>query len=132
MIIQLSGGAAAADRVAARQQLAALTGEWGHELADAGTGALAAGAATHRGDKVIDPVALAALFVSIPSAALAVADLADRIRKRRRASDLIEQARALAARRVAVSLMLGDDRVEIASLDPDRLLELMAEEDGQL
>ena len=50
-------------------------------------------------------VSMASLVLSIPSAALAVADLADRIRKRRRAQELIDHAQLLAARQVRVYLM---------------------------
>jgi hypothetical protein len=39
----------------------------------------------------------ASLVLSIPSAALAVTDLADRIRKRRRATELIDHAQQVAA-----------------------------------
>ena len=42
-------------------------------------------------------------MLSIPSAALAVADLADRIRKRRRATELIDHAQQLAAQQVTVT-----------------------------
>ena len=45
--------------------------------------------------KAIEPIALAALILSIPSAALAVWDLADRIKKRRRAQTLIDEAKRL-------------------------------------
>ena len=45
--------------------------------------------------KILDPIALAALIVSIPGAVLAVSDLVDRIRKRRKAHAVIEVARRL-------------------------------------
>ena len=45
--------------------------------------------------KAIDPISLTALILSIPSAALAVWDLADRINKRQRAQKLIDEAKRL-------------------------------------
>ena len=93
------------------------------------TGAPAEAAVDHDGGKVIDPVSVAALVVSIPSAALAVLDLADRIRKRRRAQELIDHARQLAARQVTVCLMSPGRVVELRTLGPDQLLDLMADED---
>ena len=50
-------------------------------------------------------MAVASLVLSIPSAALAVADLADRIDKRRRATELIDQAQHLTAQQITVCLM---------------------------
>jgi len=77
---------------------------------------------------VIDPISLAALLVSIPSAALAVADLADRIQKRRRAKELIDHAHQLADQQVTVSLTSPSGPVELATVTPDQLLDLTAEE----
>jgi hypothetical protein len=71
-------------------------------------------------------VALASLVVSLPSAALAVADLADRIRKRRRAKELIDHAQHLATQQVTVHLVSGSRTVELRTLDPDQLLDLQA------
>lgn len=45
--------------------------------------------------KAIDPISLTALILSIPPAALAVWDLADRIKKRQRAQKLIDEATRL-------------------------------------
>jgi len=102
MFIQLDG-ATAEDTGAARRDLEALARGWGLEITEAPAGAAtAAGAAGHDDRKVIDPVAVASLVLSIPSAALAVADLADRIRKRRRARELIDHAQHLTARQVNV------------------------------
>jgi len=91
MIIQLDS-ATAETTGAARHSLEALARSWGHEITADAMDAAAAGPGHGAGDdgKVIDPVAVASLVLSIPSAALAVADLADRIRKRRRAADLID------------------------------------------
>ena len=65
-------------------------------------------------------------MLSIPSAALAVLDLADRIARRRRAAELTDQARRLAATQVTVSLIIQDRPVQISALDPDQLLDLAA------
>ena len=67
-------------------------------------------------------------MLSIPSAALAVLDLADRIRKRRRATELIDHAQQLAAQHVTVHLITQGRTVELRTLTPDQLLDL-ADED---
>jgi hypothetical protein len=66
--------------------------------------------------------------LSIPPAALAVRDLADRIRKRRMAKDLIDHAHQLADQQVAVYLISEDRSIELRTLTPDQLLDL-ADED---
>jgi hypothetical protein len=68
------------------------------------------------------------LVVSLPSAALAVADLADRIRKRRRAQELITTAQHLAEERVTASLVTGGSTIELGTLTPDQLLDLLGDE----
>jgi hypothetical protein len=73
-------------------------------------------------------VAVASLVLSLPSAALAVADLAGRIRKRRRAAELIGQARQLAGRQVTVYLMSPGSAVELSTLTPDQLLDLAGQD----
>ena len=73
-------------------------------------------------------MSLATLVLSIPSAALAVLDLADRIRKRRRANELIDHAQQLAAQQVTVYLITPGRTVELRTLTPDQLLDL-ADED---
>jgi hypothetical protein len=78
--------------------------------------------------KAIDPVAVASLVLSIPSAALAVADLADCIRKRRRAADLIDHARQLAARQVTINLLSPGHTTERSTLTLDQLLDQADEE----
>jgi hypothetical protein len=125
MILQLDG-ASSDDIQAGKNELATLAASWGHELTDdlalresSGTG--------DREERVIDPVSLTALVVSIPSAALAVLDLADRIRKRRRAKGLIDHTRQLAARHVSVYVMGQHAPIEISALDPDQLLDLLAD-----
>lgn len=88
----------------------------------------AAGTGHDDGDKVIDPVAVASLVVSIPSAVLAVQDLADRIRKRHRAQELIDHAQQQAARQVTIYLTSVDRIVELRTLTPDQLLDLAGED----
>jgi hypothetical protein len=79
-----------------------LAASWEHQI----TGTPAAPLAARDDDKAIDPVAIASLAVSLPSAALAVADLADRIRKRPRAAELIDHARKQeAARQVTITVI---------------------------
>jgi len=127
MIIQLESSATK-DIDAARQSLAAVARSWGHELTDAPTNK---GEATQRAghdEKVIDPLSLTALVLSVPSAALAVVDLADRIRQRHWAQKLIDHARQLAAQHVTTCLVTEHRKIELADLDPDHLLELLADE----
>ena len=128
MIIQLES--ATAENVdAAKRSLEALAHSWGHEIAEAPAEATTAAGTSHDDDdKVIDPVAVASLVLSIPSAALAVQDLADRIRKRHRAKELIDHAQQLAAQQVTVCLISADRTVELRTLTPDQLLDL-ADED---
>ena len=79
--------------------------------------------------RAIDPVALAALIVSIPGAVLAVWDMVDRIRKKRpRAQAVVETARRLRVeRRVEITLLAADrTQYTVADLDADRLLDLVA------
>ena len=68
-------------------------------------------------------------MLSIPSVALAVLDLADRIRKRRRAEELIGRAQHLAAQQVTVFLISDGRAVDLRTLTPDQLLDLLASED---
>lgn len=124
MIIKIeSPGTAGLDE--ARQDLQALTSTWGQEITAAPPGTAAAGP----GDgKAVDPVALASLAVSLPSAALAVADLADRIRKRRRAAELIDHAKQMATRQVTITLIAPGSIINLATLTPDQLLDLQADD----
>jgi hypothetical protein len=83
-------------------------------------------ARTGPGDgKAIDPVSLATLVVSLPSAALAALDLADRIGKRRRAGELIDHARRQATQQVNICLIAQGRPVS----SPDQLLDQIAGED---
>jgi hypothetical protein len=127
VIIQLEG-ATAEGVEAARRNLDALAHSWGHEMEKGPAKTLEAAAAARNDAKVIDPVSVAALVLSIPSAALAVGDLADRIRKRRRAKELIDHAQQLADQQVIMCLMSQSRPVELTTLAPDQLLDLLAEE----
>jgi hypothetical protein len=127
MIIQLDA-ATTADTTAAQRVLDDLAREWGHQITDAPAPATPAATGGGQG-KVIDPVAVASLLVSLPSAALAVADLADRIRKRRRAQELITTAQNLADQRVTARLVSGGHTIDLSTLTPDQLLDLLTSED---
>ncbi|WAL98466.1 hypothetical protein [Streptomyces sp. Je 1-369] len=122
MIIEFVG----ADAEAAGKSVAELTARWGYPAVPAS----AAEPATDPDNKVVDPVAVAALVMSIPSAMLAVADIADRIHKRRRAGDLIERAQQLRAQQATARLVREDRTVDLATLTPDQLLDLIADEDS--
>jgi hypothetical protein len=117
MIIQIESPDAAGLKQA-RHDLHDLAASWGHEIAD--TPAPAAGT----GGKAVDPVAIASLAVSLPSAALAVTDLADRIRKRRRAAELIDHARQQAARQVTITVITPGRITQLTNLTPDQILDL--------
>jgi hypothetical protein len=115
----------------ARRELEALVRSWGHDLAetsrDTSQTSSAAGA-VRVGDKGVDPVAVSALVLSLPSAALAVFDLADRIQKRRRAKELIDHAQQLATQQVTVSLVSQGRPLELATMAPDQLLDALEDE----
>jgi hypothetical protein len=129
MIIQLDS-ATAKNAAEARSSLQALARSWGHEISQAPPAAATPAAGTGHGDdaKTIDPVSLTALILSIPSAALAVSDLADRIRKRQRARELIDHAEHLAAQQVTIYLISAGHTTELRALTPDQVLDL-ADED---
>lgn len=76
--------------------------------------------------KDIDPVTVAALVISMPGALLHVADLVDRIRKRKRAGQLIEEAKQLRDLNVTVNFINSTNVVSLADLSADQLLELAA------
>jgi hypothetical protein len=127
MIIQVEG--ASADEVAeARRSLADLAKGWDVTIAETAPPA-ASGVGREDGYRGIDPVALASLIVSLPSAALAVGDLADRIKKRKRAKDLIDHAELLSEKRVTTIVITETRTVDLRSLTPDQLLALAAAED---
>ena len=74
MIIQLEGPATG-NVEAAQRSLEALAHQWGYDIAQSPDGALPAATSHEENRKAIDPVSVAAAVLSIPSAALAVADL---------------------------------------------------------
>ncbi|MFC9261325.1 hypothetical protein ACFT25_16095 [Streptomyces hydrogenans] len=120
MIIEIVGPGADA----ARESIAAVTADWGHPAH-----AISSTAAVTRPDtKGVDPVAVTALLLSVPSAVLAVTDIADRIRKRRRAGELIERARQLSTEQTTARLVRADHSVDLATLTSDQLLDLIADE----
>ena len=127
MIIQLES-ATAENIETARHTLEALAHSWGHEMTQTPANTPQAAPAARHNDKVIDPVSVAALVMSIPSTALAILDLADRIHKRRRAKELIDHARQLATQHVTVYLMSQSHPVKLTTLDPDQLLDLPTDE----
>jgi hypothetical protein len=124
MILQLES-ATAENIEAARRDLEAMTNSWGHEITEAPADSPET---ANNDDKLIDAMSATALALSIPPAALAVIDLADRIRKRRRAKELIDHATQLAEQEVSVYLISRNRPVELTTLAPDQLLDLMANE----
>ncbi|MFF4537947.1 hypothetical protein [Streptomyces aureus] len=120
MIIEFVG----ANVEAAGKSVAALTSSWGYQPEPAPT----AKPVNDPDTKSVDPVAVTSLVVSIPSAMLAIADITDRIHKRRRASELIERAQQLRVQQTAARLVYEDRSVNLATLTPDQLLDLIADE----
>jgi hypothetical protein len=79
--------------------------------------------------RALDPISLLTLILAIPSAALAVLDIADRIEKRRRATRLIEAGRRLCeGKKVQAFVLMPDGSPKrLQDLTPDQLLDLVAE-----
>ena len=123
MILQLEAAAAEGVKTA-RADLQSLATSWGYEL----TEVTSAAPQPNRDERSVDPVALSALILSLPSVAMATLDLADRIRKRRRADELIQHARALAERRIALRVLARRGAVDLSTLTSDQLLELLGDE----
>jgi hypothetical protein len=76
--------------------------------------------------RVIDPISLGALILAIPPAILAVRDLTDRIRKRKKAQSLIERAKRIKDENEVQTLIVlvdGSTRA-LDELTADDLLEL--------
>jgi len=111
----------------ARESLNELARTWGHDLTT--TNPPAAVGAQEDGSRAVDPISLTALILSIPSAALAVSDLADRIQKRRRARDLVARAHELSAQNITLQIVALNQPTELVALDPDQLLDLVDQED---
>jgi hypothetical protein len=116
------------DAANAKEVITGLARQWGHDAVEHEPRAFADDA-TPSGDKAIDPIAATALVLSIPSVALAVVDLTDRIRNRRRAEELIDSARQLAGRQVNVYLVVGNTEIRIDTMSPDDLLDGRADEE---
>jgi len=103
---------------AARRSLGTLASSWGHEITDTSVGEPAVTGASHDDHKVVDPVALVSMALSIPSSGLVVLDLADRIRKRRRAQELIDHAKDLAGQQVTTRVIARTREIELRSVTP--------------
>ena len=127
MIIQIEGPVTE-NVEAAQRSLEDLAHRWGYDIAQSPDGAVPAATSQDEYSKAIDPASVAAVVLSIPSAALAVVDLADRIRKRRRASELIDHGQQLADQHVSVLVISHGHTTELRTMTPDQLLEL-ADED---
>jgi len=78
--------------------------------------------------KVVEPISLATLILSIPTAVLAVIDIVDRLKKRAKAQAVIDAAKqAKAEQQVDIYVLTADQtRQPVADLTPDRLLDLVA------
>lgn len=79
--------------------------------------------------KVVDPISLATLVVSVPAAVLAVWDIVDRIAKRRKAQAVVDAAKRLQAEQRVQTYVLAPDGTprSLAMLDADALLDIVAE-----
>lgn len=127
MIIRIDSNTTDA-ATAARHDLAELARSWGHELTEQSR--ISDTDPASNTDKAIDPIALASMVLSIPSAALAVTDIADRIHKRRRARRLIDHAQQLDNHHTTVTLLTPEGPRELAHLGPDQLVDLVTDEDA--
>lgn len=120
MIIEVSGTADAATVEQAADSFAALVRSWDPDV----TVSRRTPPPPPDGDKVVDPVSVAALVLAIPSAVLAVVDIVDRIQKRRRAKQLIDHAKTISETAgVQVILVVNDRRKPLAAVNPDELLD---------
>lgn len=104
----------------AANQIRAVASGWGGgvNVAPAGEGDVPDSAR-----KMVDPVAVAALIISIPAALLAVTDLADRIAKRRRAAQLASTCPKPDAT-VRAYLIIDGQLLVLETIEPDQLLGL--------
>lgn len=83
-------------------------------------------------ERIIDPVSVAALVLSIPGAILAVLDLADRIAKRHKAQRVLDTAKRIGVELNVETRVTGPDgrTHAVASLTADALLDLAAARQG--
>lgn len=116
------------DLAAAADAIEEVLREWGEDVSIERASAAGGPEGVHKG---MDPVSVAALVLAIPSAVLAVLDIADRIRKRRRAKQLVARAEEVRITfNVEVSILAPSGPQPVAGLDPDRLLALAAGPEG--
>lgn len=128
MIIRIESDTTAG-LASAKVSLEELIGGWGYRVRETSLSASDSGEPARENEKSVDPVAIAALIVSIPSAALAVTDLADRVLKRRRAQDLIDKVNESLDGNTTVNLITDDGPRDLSALNPDQLLDLPTPED---
>ncbi|MFI5593659.1 hypothetical protein ACIA5G_52145 [Amycolatopsis sp. NPDC051758] len=128
MIIRIESDTTAG-LASAKVSLDELIGGWGYRVHETSLSTSHSGDSSRENEKSVDPVAVAALIVSIPSAALAVTDLADRIRKRRRAQDLIDKIRQDLDENTTLTLITYDGPRDLSELSSDQLLDLPRPED---
>ncbi|MEO1018354.1 MAG: hypothetical protein AAFY56_11755 [Pseudomonadota bacterium] len=92
---------------------------------DRKTNVVALSAADDALRRKVDPIAVAALILSIPPAVLAVIDLADRIAKRQRAAQIIERAKEIEIEKsVKVRIVTQDGTKGLGQVTIDELLEI--------
>ncbi|MGH8931765.1 MAG: hypothetical protein ACRDZO_14360 [Egibacteraceae bacterium] len=122
MIIKLVPASQAGDCDAAAQALEAVVHTWDKELVVSCREVKELSAEER---KAIDPLSVAALILSIPSAALAFVDLADRMRKRQRAQQIIEKAGEFRASRNAQAYIITvQGAIPLDTMRPDDLLDV--------
>jgi hypothetical protein len=126
MIIQVEG-VSAEDVAEAERSLGELARDWDVTVAE--TGPAETKVIPRGGYRGVDPIALTSLILSLPSSFLAVADLADRITKLKRAGELIDHAQLLSDKRVTALVITETRTVELRSLSPDQLIDLAAAEE---
>jgi len=81
----------------------------------------------------LDPVAVAALLVAIPSGLLAAFDLVQRFKKKEKAAVVIEQAQSLVEGRPGLRITIstpGGTTVRLDRMDPNDLIDLAIKVEG--